>query len=103
MAKLIRVELNLKDLNCDKNVFINQQLNAPVRERPESKKSKSTTPGLSGIMSTRASDKPNLDYINKSNFSSTMNLDKNAGFQKALSFQNMLKSKGTALQRYQTN
>lgn len=120
LAKIVRVEFNLKDFNCNKNDFINSQLRIERHDSPTRKKNKgghdkkksanfSTTNMANSItlQSSRVTDKAphhqlnntitHLDYINKDNFASTMSLvNNNAKIveQKVLSFQqSMLKSK----------
>ena len=121
LAKIVRVEFNLKDYNCNKNDFINSQLRIERHDSPTRKKNKgghdkkksgtniansmnSSSNVLSALQSSRVADKApptHLDYVNKDNFASTMSLvnnlhNNNAKIveQKVLSFQqSMLKSK----------
>lgn len=109
LAKVVRVEFNLKDYNCNKDDFINSQLrierhDSPTRKKNkgghEKKKSATNTANGTALQSSRAADKAppaHLDYINKENFASTLNpVNNNAKIveQKVLSFQqSMLKSK----------
>ncbi len=40
LAKIVRVEFNLKDYNCNKNDFINSQLRIERHDSPTRKKNK---------------------------------------------------------------
>jgi hypothetical protein len=109
VAKIVRVEFNLKDYNCNKNDFINSQLrierhDSPTRKKNkgghDKKKSGTNMANSTALQSSRVADKApptHLDYVNKDNFASTMSLvNNNAKIveQKVLSFQqSMLKSK----------
>lgn len=109
LAKIVRVEFNLKDYNCNKNDFINSQLrierhDSPTRKKNkgghDKKKSGTNMANSTALQSSRVADKApptHLDYVNKDNFASTMSLvNNNAKIveQKVLSFQqSMLKSK----------